>query len=242
MRTLLLAALSLSTLTPSRSDACGGYRPEPRVMRLSTHFIANVNDQRRTFVLYGEATETTKLAWRLLAPRTYDGTQIADGEPFANPVTLTLVGANGTRIVSSTKHVYLSRSWDFVKPQHAMDIGNIEGFAVALEGKHDDASWIALEEQPYKRAAMRRWLGALGVVPYDATSVYVSRVAGTKFETVTVFPKDGKKMVTFLKHGDRNLGRYDGTPMGAVSTDGTTNLVIVDGAQTRQVYLSNGLI
>ena len=242
MRTLLLAALSLSALTPSRSDACGNYRPEPRVMRLSTHFIVDrATDRRRTFVLYGDAPAAER-SWRMLAPMSYDATQIADGERLANPVTFTLVGETGTRVVASTKHVYLSKSWDFERPQHAMDLGDVEGFAVAIEGKHEHAAWIALEERTHSQRAIARWVTAHGITPYDGASIYVSRVAGTDFETVSVFPKNGKKMLTFLKHGDREIGRYNGTAMGAVSIDGITNLVIVDGAQTRQVFLSNGLI
>jgi len=239
MRTLLIAAFSLSALTPSRdADACGSYTPEPQVLRLSTHFVPGGDgDRRRTFALLGSTTPPPKLAWKLLAPMSYDATQIANDMMLANPITLTLVGPSGTRVVSSSKHVFLSRSWNFDATASALEVDGGVGFAIAIEGKHDRAKWIELEDVTPAKAKLRTWVTALGVTPYDADSIYVNRVKGTDLEIVSVYPSNGTKMITFLKQGDRNHGRFDGSPLGAFSNGGVTKLVLADGARATAVFL-----
>jgi hypothetical protein len=228
--TLLIAALSLSAFTPSDAEACGSYNPEPRVMRLSTHFLTGFdNSGPRSFVLFGASEPTAKLAWRKLAPGTYDMTEIANDMLLANPVTLTLLGPSGTRVVSSSKHVFLSRSWNIKTTTSALDVGNVEGFTIAIEGAHANATWIALEDTSYKKAKGRAWVTALGVSPYHAGSIWVSRLKGTNVEAVSVYGKDGKT-ITFLKHGDKNLGRFAGSPIGAFTNAGVIKVVLADDA------------
>jgi hypothetical protein len=238
MRTLLLAALSLSALTPSRdADACGGYVREPRILQLAAHVVASdgKGSELRTFALFGTATPPANIKWRRLDPMSFDTTSVAHATPLANAVTLTLLGPSGTRVVSSTKHVFLSRSSGLRKTASALDIGDVKDFTIALEGVHPTATWTAVEDVSYTNARkMAAWVKAQGA---DASSVYVSRVKGTPFETVSVWTEGSTKTVTFLKRGDDNLGRFDGSPIGAFTNKGITQLVLVDGAQVSTAYL-----
>jgi len=244
MRTLLIASslvFSLSAFTPSRdAEACGGnYQPELRVMRLSTHFLPHTNGttHRRSFVVFGTANPG-KLKWELLAPMSYDATQIAAGSVLAVPATFTIIGSAGTRVVTGNKHVYLSKSWSFDGVMSAVEVTTPDdGFSIAIEGAHAGATWSALEDTSSSKAKSKLWVKALGVSPIDADSIYVNRIAGTKFETVSVYPKDGTQMMTFVKYGDRNLGRYQGSPMGAFTNDGKLMLVLTEGALVTAVDL-----
>jgi hypothetical protein len=238
MRTHLIAALSLSAVTPSHdAEACGSYVPEPRVFQLTAHFEqAGLDDRsiRRTFAVLGDVTPPATLTWRRLSRTTFDSTSIADSMPGTKPVTLTLVGASGTRVVSINKHVFLSHAWDRAKATRALDIGDANGFSIAIEGAHPNAAWSEIDAPTYQRSgSARAWVTALGVTP---GLVYVSRVPGKPFEVVTVMPKDGSQ-VTFVKHGDRNLGRFDGSPIGAFTNNGATQLVLVDGTKVSTAYL-----
>ena len=243
MRTLLIAALSLSAFTPSRdADACGGYIREPRVLRLSTHHIPSFDEGAgtRSFVVLGTATPPATVAWRRLAPSSYDSTQIANDMVLANSVTLTLLGPAGTRVVSSTQHVFLSHTFDFRGATNALDIGNAHGFSIAIEGVHPNATWRALEKPLYRKAASSStWVTALGVTPASVNEIDVRRITGTPFEAVSLYAKDSTKLVTFLRHGDKNLGRFDGSPVGTFTNNGITQLVLFDGANVSTAYLGD---
>ena len=232
---MILAALAVSSSFVASvriADACGGYNLEPTVFRLSSHFIVGADsaERRRTFALLREQAPSKGLAWHQLAPMSYDATQIANAKSFASPVTLTLVGPSGAKVVSSSKHVFLSRSWDFDAATGAVEVPSGD-FAIALSGSHEDAKWLALEDVKYSKSAMLAWVTAQGVTPFDADSLYISHVKGTNIDTVTLFPKDGTKMLTLLKEGEANVGQFNGSPHGAFELDGTTKVVIVDGAR-----------
>ncbi|MBA3504042.1 MAG: hypothetical protein M4D80_41455 [Myxococcota bacterium] len=244
MRTLTLqiAALSLFLLALHRNaEACGSYVPEPRVLRLSTHQLPSFdkNVAARSFAVFANAKAPAKLVWQQLVPMSYDLTQIANDMALANPVTLTLLGPSGTRVVSSKKHVFLARTFDFNEAANAIDIGNASGFSIALEGAHPDATWSTLEHVGYRKTNLDTWVTALGASPSQGGSIHLSRVKGTPFETVSLYVKDSVKMVTFLKHGDRNLGRFEGTPIGTFTNKGVTQLVLVDGARVSTAYLGD---
>ena len=237
MRTLLIAALSLSAFTPSRdADACGGYVPEPRVLQLTARFEETNGINRgvtRNFAILGLATPSPSLKWRRLAPSSFDSTSIAT-DTVATPMTLTLIGNPGARVVTRKQRVFLSTQ-AFSEATSAIDVGNADGFFIALEGSHPKATWSPLEDLTSKKSTQAKaWLAALGVKPY---SVYVSRVKGTPFETVSMWTDAGTKTVTYLRHGDRNLGRFDGSPIGAFTNNGVTQLVLVDGRTVSTAYL-----
>jgi hypothetical protein len=56
---------------------------------------------------------------------------------------------------------------------------------------------------------------------------------------VSLSVKDSTKLVTFLKHGDRNLGRFEGRPMGTFTNNGITQLVLFDDARVSTAYLGD---
>ncbi len=239
--TVLIAALALSILSARRADACGNYTPEPRVMRLSTHFLPHaMGAKTRSFVLVGPAA-TEGLVWRLLAPRSYDATKIADADALAQPVPLTLLGPTGTRVVKSSRQVVLARSWEFDAPVSALEVPLPRGarFVVAIEGAHADARWISLDapdESTTTRPAAATWLAAIGVKLRDPRMVSVRQIHGTDFETVS-FYDDGREPVTYLKQGDRNHGRFTGSPIGVMANRGARQLVLTRGAESYLVYL-----
>lgn len=205
--------------------------------RLSSHYVLDRDpstERRRTFALIPERAPEKGLSWRQLSPMSYDMTSIADGMPFTHPVTLTLVGPSGTRVVASKKHVFLSHSWDFELDTGAVEVPDHGDFAIALSGSHAGAEWHALEHTPSKKELVA-WVKAQGVKPFDANSIYASRVDGV--ETITLFPENGTKMITFVRRGTENLGRFDGSPLGAYKLAGVTKLVIVDGASAQSVWL-----
>ena len=220
---LLLAALSLSALHHD-ADACGT-TPEPQVYRLSSHYTRNGS---RTFVLFDE-TAPKNAAWKHLAPMSYDSTEIASAEAMS-PTTFTLVGPSGTRVVSTGKHFYLSRSWDFEKTSGALEIESRrdDNFSVALLGAHEKVTWRALEGEE-SSAALERWVAKQ--VAFKG-SVYASHFAGTYYyESVTVFDDDGK-MVTLIKDGERLVRRIDGNVLGAIYMDHVLMAVVANGNRT----------
>lgn len=242
MRNMILAALALSSLVPVRhADACGGYLIEPVVYRLSSHDVIDLDrttEHRRTFALIAETAPAKGLAWRQLSPMSYDMTSIADASPFAYPVTLTLVGPAGTRVVTSKKHVFLSRSWDFKGDTGAIEVSDHGDFAIAIAGSYADVEWRALDESTpsaKQKKALAAWVKTQGVTPWSADSLYTSRVGDV--ETITLFPENGTKMITLVRRGTENLGRFDGSPLGAYKLFGTTKLVLVDGASVQSVAI-----
>ena len=241
MRTLLLATAALSSLIASHeAEACGNYRPEPTVFRLSSHFIVDLNaaEARRTFVLRpGEKVPSKGLDWEQISPMSYDMTEIAEALDFFSPQTFTLVGPSGAKVVSTGKHFFLARTFEFRDAVGALEVDAGDGFSIALSGKHTGATWTELDNVAATKAAAK-WVTAHGVTPWDVDSIYVSRVKGTPIETLSVFPKDGHKMITFVKQGNTDLGRFEGSPMGAFTVDGVTKLVMVDGSKVVTAYLN----
>lgn len=210
MRNVLLAALMVSSLAPLHdADACGA--PEPVVYRLSSHVVTHplkdsVHDYVRTFALVPE---------------------IATGTPFANPVTLTLVGPSRTRVVTSKRHVS-GDTGAIEVPQ----IGDYEHFEIALSGAHASAKW----HTPIGTAKTKElvaWVTAHGVIGFEAIST--SRVRNV--EAVTLQSTDGKRITTFVRRGTESLGRFDGHALGAFELDGLTKLVIADGANVQTLAI-----
>ncbi len=253
MRTLLIAALALSSTLPSPdADACGGYTssPEPQVMQL-THHRALIGDDGkvlapRSFVRTRELAPDG-LAWSWLTPRSFDTTMIAPAPTAptapaaptaATPVTFTLLGPAGTRVVTATRKVFLADARPERGAHGAFEVPVSGGarFELAMRGDQADARWIGLEEVAVTGRTLR-WLAALGVTPDPREDVQVRRLRGTPFEVVSVYPKGGSKMVTLLKQGGRNHGSWEGLPVAGFSNRGARQLVIADAGRVTLVYL-----
>lgn len=241
-RTTLAALAALATLsaaaTPQLAEACGYRRPEPRVMQLTTHRIKPSDTSlggTRMFAHTGVAPAARR-AFRLLAPGTYDAARIAERTPLPAAFVMTLVGRDGTRIVES-RHSAVLADLDFRGGEvNALELTHaVPGaFTIAIEGRHPQARWTELPAAKLAPAAATRWVSALGVAPHD---VYVRRIPGTTLELVSTQPHGTFQPVTFLRDGDRNLGRHDGRALGIVTNAGVRELVMVRGGATWTVYL-----
>ena len=227
MRTLLLAALFVSAVTPSRdAEACGNYRPEPQVFRLSSHTIFDgARSHRRTFVLVPSQTAPEEgLVWRQMSPHSFDRTEIADGKALANPITFTLVGPAGTKVVAATKQAFLSRPWEMEKGIGALEVPALDGFAIAIEGNHPNAKWTELERVDRAR--------------YDGMDE--NRVRGSDAAIVSFYSKASKKYVTQLRVAGKSHGEWAGHALGAITNEGEMKLVVSDrSGRVSQVYLRN---
>jgi hypothetical protein len=210
MRTALFTLLALSTLAPlQQADACGSYIPEPAVHQLSTHFIPRGTDgHARSFVVLGGASDE-KRTWKQLAPMSYDGTQIARGLTLEHPMTFTLVGRDGTKVVTGRKQVFLSQTFAFRETASAIEVPASDERSIAIEGSHADAKWIELDDAS-------RWNDIELVPVYDAS----------KHAYVTVFKRDGQELM-----------RRDGRPLGVLELAGEHRVVLGNGAWTATVAI-----
>lgn len=209
MRTALLTLAALSTLAPlQEADACGSYVPEPRIHRLSTHYIPRTRTAHvRSFVVLGGASND-KRAWKQLAPHSYDGTRIAAGEQLHVPMTFTIVGANGTKVVHGRNQVFLASTFAFVEPASAIEVPSADDRAIVIEGAHGDAKWIDLDTLKEEGITL-----------------------GTGYATNTTGPS------TVVQRGAYELGRFPGYVLGLVEIDGERRLVIGDGPRTSSVAI-----
>jgi hypothetical protein len=230
MKTLLLAAVSLSALH-ANADACG--TPAPTVFRLSSHYVVGGagTDHRRMFVLLDEVAPKG-LYWKQLSPMSYDATEIANAYTLAAPMTFTLVGPSGTRVVSTAKHFYLSKSWDFTQATGALeiDLKDDDNFAIAISGTQRRAQWDEVTGEETTKQ-LERWVAKQGVTVLDHSSIYASRIKGTDIEAVAAFDKAGK-MITLIKDGSRLVSKIDGSVLGAIEIDGNLQLVVASGNRT----------
>lgn len=221
----VLASLVIANVRPA--DACGGsYAPEPKLMLLSGHYTREAGGSIRSFVMLHQAVPNAeKLAWKQLAPGTYDYAAVVDTADLERPMDITLIGPAGTRVVSSKQRVFLSRTFVSNTPSVALEINVPKGeFAIAMAGKHTDAAWIQLDRERQGNANDVSWVKAQGIEPLAADLIYVSKLAGTNFETLTVLPKGGG-MKTLVRSAGSLYTSFEGAAMGAMTTGGQMFLV-----------------
>lgn len=195
MRTMMmLAAIAtmttlMTTMMTPAAEACGGYGPVetgPRVMELTHHAVRDGAERWRTrwFVTLGTSTRDDGLTWRRLERETFDATQIADARELATPMTVTLVGPSGTRVVSSSKVVMVSTPLDRGRMRTALEV-EVRGmdWEVAVRGDQAKAAWREIEHRR-STAATRAWAKQRGLDPEHVTR---SRVRGMNVEVVSGF-------------------------------------------------------
>ncbi len=216
----VLATLAIATLRPA--DACGPYGSEPKLMRLTGH---HGREASRSFVLLDQPVPNAdKLAWKQLAPGTYDPAAVVDTADLERPMDMTLIGPSGTRVVSSKERVFLSRTFVSNEPSVALEISAPKGqFAIAMAGKHTDAAWIRLDREHQGSATDLSWVKAQGIDPLSPEYIYVSKLEGTDLEIITV-PQNGGR-TTFVRSEGALYTRFEGTAMGAMTTRGQLYLV-----------------
>jgi hypothetical protein len=233
MRNLLLAALAVSSF-PSldRADACGFEMPQ--VLPLSSHSgpFRGGAWATRTFAMLGEPVPAG-VRWHMLAPRTYDSTQVADAAPLDAALTVTLVGPSGARVVSTTQRAFLAPAWGWKTPSAALEVDTGERdarFSVALVGSHPNATWEALDHQSGSADDVD-WVIAQGVTP-AAGQVTVSHIPNTTSDVITVMQKDSGDMITFVRRDDKVRRQIQGAAVGTLTDRSHYLLVERDGVIT----------
>lgn len=203
----LFTLVALSTFAPiQEADACGGsYVPELRIHQLSSHHIPT--RARRSFVVLGGASNE-KRPWAQLAPRSYDSTKIAQGVPLARPMTFTIVGVNGTKVVTGRNHVFLASTFAFLEAASAIEVPWVGDRALVIEGSHADAKWVAFDS-----------------LRDDGITLSTS------------YTTDAAKPLVTVKRGADEVGRFMGRALGVVTVGGERRLVFGDGAWTSSVAI-----
>ncbi len=243
MRSTLLAALALTaTLTsafaPSIADACGGYMADrtPAVFAVDDHSIHRVGTDhwnRRAFVVLGKITAPADATWQLLAPRTYDTTQIADAPDPQQSTTFTLVGPSGSRVVSSNRHTLLKQSFRTLHEHSAIevDIAEQARFQVAVLGVQPDAKWIESSGVTPSKDT-RAWVRDQGM---DNAHVYAVKLKGTKIEVISAYGKNDIGLTSFVVVDGESRGAFLGSLIGGLDLGGKRYVLLERDGQITPV-------
>jgi hypothetical protein len=135
----------------------------------------------------------------------YDSTGIITLARLARPVTATLVGTSGTRVIRSDAHVALNNPMFISGAQFdalELPIAENDNFEIALSGNHPDAVW---HEVSY-------------------TYTRTDDVTGTNIHA-TRSNTDGAPKVE-LRVGKLGVGTYDGYLVGAVDVGDARYVVL----------------
>jgi len=212
----LAALLATATLTTQIAAACGGSyetaRRAPQVMLLSSHYVYGQtasevpSTARRSFALTRTRLDVGADApWERLAPMSYDNTEILALHELSTPMTVTLVGESGTRVVRSDSRVALKNAM-FISDSEfegvEIPLSNEDRFDIVLAGSHCDAVWHDMV----------------------GSYTYTNKIAGTNL-SATFSHGDGKPMVA-LRAGKQALGSYEGYVVGAVDVGGDRYVVM----------------
>jgi hypothetical protein len=196
---LAVLAFVLTTVRSRSADACGSYSPEPRpaVLRLSSHVTHELHADgelttgRRLFAL-GRREADHDVRWVPVAPGTFDPARVALLDAAAAPITLTLVGPRGTRVVRATRTVLLD-TWSLlrrdVRRAHELDVPADEQFAIAVIGQSPSARWIPLDQAQVDATTRRAYPTASGVLAMNGVRYLVferdGQAATVKLPAVT---------------------------------------------------------
>jgi len=228
MRSSLLATLALSaTLTsafaPSIADACGGYMPDPRpaVFAVDDHNVHREGTDgwdRRAFVVLGATTAPADAAWKQLAPRTFDSTQIADAPDPQQSTTFTLVGPSGARVVSSNRHALLKQTFRSQAEHTAIEVGvdQQSQFQIAVLGVQPDAKWVETTGVTPTKTTLA-WVRKQGM---DTSYVYVAKIKGTSIQVISAHGKGAIGLTSFVVVDGQSRGAFTGSPIGGLDLGG----------------------
>lgn len=228
MRSTLLASLALTaTLTsafaPSIADACGGYMrdPLPAVFAVDDHSVHRVGTDRwnrRAFVVLGATTAPADATWELLAPRSYDSTQIADAPDPQQSTTFTLIGPSGSRVVSSNRLALLKQTFRTPHEHSAIEVDVAEQarFQIAVLGVQRDAKWI----ESTGIAATKNTLAWVRKQGMDTSYVYVAKFQGTKIQVISAHQSNIIGVTSFVIVDGESRGTFAGSPIGGLDLGG----------------------
>ncbi len=206
---LLATLLASATLAPQIADACGGsyeaIRRAPQVMLLSSHHVYPTAERRAFAITRTNLDLGADAAWERIAPMSYDYTDILSLEKLETPMTFTLVGRSGTRVVRSDSRVALRNDMFISGSQFEgveIGLGNEDEFEIVLAGRHRDAVW------------------------HDTVATYsmTSPISGTNLKATQSYV-DGKPMVQ-ISVGSSDRGTFEGYVAGAVDVGGSRYVVM----------------
>ena len=214
MRKLALSLPLLAlTAMPSPTDACGYVTPA--VFLVSTHSFRGDLAQHALVRIGGVVPE--RLAWQPMDPMSYDATELAPAPALETAMTVTLVGKDRRRVVSSAKQRFVARDmwWADAPATTVLDVGDVGDYQLAIRGTHDDATFHAAENI----AGVDR-IALSGGIVIDAVETAV----------------DDNLRVTLHENG-RDVGTYPGRVLGGLDTDGGHYVVIENNGAVRAVII-----
>ena len=225
----LLALSALLCLASSRpTPACGFYMP--RVFLITDHVVPGGAPRERAFARTDHRdVPGDDGTWELLAPSSYDATQIADA-PAGRELALTLLGRDGKLAVTATHRVFLR--WSFAAPG-AMGAYELDThgkhFDIAVAGAHVDLVFEHLASG-FWTSADARWLADNHLAWDSAMVEHIGNV-----ETLTAYV-DGSYQTAIRREGQL-VGTYPGTPLGRLGTDGMEYLLLDHGGDVQSIML-----
>lgn len=242
MKTTLLALAASLAIAASvqPADACGGYMPELRVFRVSSHYTRAGG---RAFVLMNKQ-DGTGHAFTQLEPMSYDSTSIA---PLAAPAKwrwdVTLIGAEGTAKVSATKLVLMN---DMLTGHGAntvqaaeLPLAKAHEFAIAVAGTHTGLAWKPMTTSTETTTEDRAWLEANGQVAEGVDKGFTKFALPGGITGFAGYDAEAGAYSTALRYKDGQFyGTRVGMPWGVLSIDGETRIVFDNNGieSTMEVY------
>jgi hypothetical protein len=222
-----VAAVASTISTDPAADACGP-PPVPHLLRVSSHVVLHESydafGRTHSFVLFDELAPADA-AWRQLAPRSFDTTQIADAPKLDRPLEFTLLGPWGQRVVTTNRRVYLKPELSGDRTAHvAVEIDAVDRNEVvaAIAGRPSHLVWRTLGKQPQHDIEAVAWLADHGVrVKY----AHVETIADDDTQLVTYYD-DGSRFA--IRRGNANLGVHPGVVRGELVSWGQRLLVLDD--------------
>jgi hypothetical protein len=208
-----LVALAVVPATPA-ANACGYVTPA--VFVVSTHELKADRANHALVRLHDAAPN--HLAWEQANPMSYDSTEIAPAPQLDRPMTFTLAGPHGNRVVASALQRFIARDmWSYDAPASAsVDVGDVGSeFRIALAGSHRDATFHDVRGSGDK----------LSIDLADAGTI----------DVVEDFAHGGFE-ATLLRDG-RTIGTFPGRVLGGLDTDGNHYVVIEDKGNARAIAI-----
>ena len=224
----LLALSALLCLAARPAPACGYY--PPRVFLVTHHFVPQSTQHERTFALTDHRdVPDSDSAWEVLAPSSYDGTQIADA-PVSPTLALTLLGHDGKLVVTATHRVFLRWASDAPNAMGAYEV-DTQGkrFEIAVTGSHFELAFDHLANGFWTSEDAR----FLADNHLAWGSAQVERIGN--IETLSAYV-DGVFQTAVRREG-KLVGTYAGTPIGRLGSDGMEYLLINHDGDVRSIML-----
>ena len=191
MRNLIALSLALTTLSSTAALACGDLSQDaapPHVLRVDTIQGPGLDATRRSFVVLDtpgrSRDDGAQRRWTRLPTDTFTSPTIADATTLATPVTLTLVGPHGARVIETRKQLVYrdGRSTDV---HLALEIPASDEPAIAIAGRLPDvasAAWHGL--YPVSNDGAADWLSRHQIEIRPGTTPAVRNVMGTYLEVI----------------------------------------------------------